>query len=135
MPDLVIIETDQRNHSYVWYSDDCITQFCAQLDVWANAVANGEHDDDEERPSHSKVIVLAHNFQGYDRYPIIDYYHQNCVKIHQVRNGGKVLELKVGKKDDAHLRFIDSMSFLPMPLERSCLELEERFFSSFLQHP
>ena len=126
VPNLVVAETDQSDRQFEWYGEDCIARFCEQLTEWANHIAerdvdNLNHDNNEEeveeRSPRNLIIVLAHNFQGYDSYPIIQYYHNNCMEIHQTRNGGKVLELKVGKKGKERIRFIDSMSFLPMPLD------------------
>ena len=59
----------------------------------------------------SRIIVLAHNFQGYDSYPIVDSYHRRCQHIRQLRNGGNILQLDIDK-----IRFINSMSLFQMPL-------------------
>lgn len=58
-----------------------------------------------------KIIVIAHNFKGYNSYSIIDAYHRRCQFIDQLRVGGKVLQLTSDK-----LYFIDSSSFFQMPL-------------------
>lgn len=57
------------------------------------------------------VTVIAHNFQGYDGYFVVkDYYGHNQL-IQQLRNGAKLLEVKHDS-----VRFIDSLSFMAMPL-------------------
>ena len=57
-----------------------------------------------------EVIVLAHNFKGYDSYFIVDVLHRRKQAFKQVCNGGKVLELTyLG----GYIRFIDSMSLIP----------------------
>lgn len=53
---------------------------------------------------------MAHNFKGYDSYPIIETYHKRCQFIDQLRVGGKVLQLTSDK-----IFFIDSLSFFQMP--------------------
>ena len=57
------------------------------------------------------MTVLAHNFQGYDSYPLVEEYHRQKRVLEQTRNGAKILQLKVGD-----IRFIDSLSFFQMPL-------------------
>ena len=97
VPNLVVAETESNVvPPQVFEGDTCIKQFLTYLDTLA-----------EDFP----LTVLAHNFQGYDSYPIIEEYHRQRRKIEQVRNGGKVLQLTLGK-----IRFIDSLSFFQMPL-------------------
>ena len=125
-PNLLIAETDQSDEPEIFDGSDCVTKFIDWLD---KEVAHT--DDDHPTP----VTVLAHNFQGYDSYPIIDAYHQQKRILEQQRNGGKVLCLKVGS-----IRFIDSMSFLPMALadfEKTfeLTELKKGFFPHFFNTP
>lgn len=56
--------------------------------------------------------MIAHNFQGYNSYPVVNILHQLTLDLTQIRNGGKVLELKTLDS----VRFIDSLSFFAMPL-------------------
>ena len=58
-----------------------------------------------------KVNVLAHNFQGYDGYFVVHQYHSDNRIVEQLRNGCKLLEVKHDR-----IRFIDSLSFVQMPL-------------------
>jgi len=55
--------------------------------------------------------VNAHNFQGYDGYFVVNQYHSDNKTVEQLRNGCKLLEVKRDR-----IRFIDSLSFLQMPL-------------------
>ena len=58
-----------------------------------------------------QVNVLAHNFQGYDGYFVVQQYHSDNRIVQQLRNGCKLLEVKHDR-----IRFIDSLSFFQMPL-------------------
>lgn len=57
------------------------------------------------------LIVLAHNFSGYDGYFIVNQYRKNCELIEKIRNAGEILQVVRGR-----IRFIDSRSILAMPL-------------------
>ena len=78
--------------------ETCLQQFTTWLDYLA---------EETGRP----LTVLAHNFQGYDSYPLVEEYHRQKRMLEQTRNGAKILQLKVGD-----IRFIDSLSFFQMPL-------------------
>ena len=58
-------------------------------------------DYNDTRP----ITVLAHNFQGYDGYFIVDEYHKQHRIVDQLRNGGKLLQVTFD-----NIRFIDSLS-------------------------
>jgi hypothetical protein len=62
---------------------------------------------------HAGCIVLAHNFQGYDSYFILEYLHENGVIPEVIMRGAKVLTLSVPM---FNIKFIDSLSFIPMRL-------------------
>ena len=117
VPNLVVAETESDEvPPQVFEGDTCIKQFLAYLDTLA-----------ENCP----LTVLAHNFQGYDSYPIVEEYHCQRRKVEQVQNGGKVLQLTLGK-----IRFIDSLSFFQMPLSAflktfGLTELKKGFFCHF----
>ena len=78
--------------------ETCLQHFTTWLDYLA---------EETGRP----LTVLAHNFQGYDSYPLVEEYHRQKRVLEQTRNGAKILQLKVGG-----IRFIDSLSFFQMPL-------------------
>jgi hypothetical protein len=56
---------------------------------------------------------MAHNFQGYDSYFILQYLRENSVKYDVIMRGANVLSLSV---DMFKIRFIDSLNFIPMRL-------------------
>ena len=64
----------------------------------------------------------------------------------QIRNGGKILELRVGKPGKERVRFIDSLSFFFMPLTNftstfgfdendTTLNLKKGYFPHFFNVP
>ena len=89
------MEMDDR--PFRFRGGDCIRDFLEWLETLT---------EEDTRP----LIVIAHNFQGYESYPVIDKYHPRKIQIEQVRNGGKVLALQ-----QDGIRFIDSL-FFQMPL-------------------
>ena len=56
---------------------------------------------------------MAHNFQGYDSYFILQYLREQGVMSEVITRGGKTLSLKVPMLD---IRFVDSLNFIPMKL-------------------
>ena len=73
-------------------------------------------------PQHHECIVIAHNFQGYDSYPILKYLNQNAVPCEAIYNGAKCVTLKTKVKKSHQLKikikFIDSLNFIPMALAK-----------------
>ena len=73
-------------------------------------------------PQHHECIVMAHNFQGYDSYPIIKFLNENAVGCKAIYNGAKcaMLETKVKKSHQLKIKikFIDSLNFIPMALAK-----------------
>ena len=61
----------------------------------------------------SDSIVMAHNFQGYDGYFILQYLHKNGMVPEVIMRGGKILTLNVPVFD---IKFVDSLCFIPMRL-------------------
>ena len=140
VPNLVVAGTDTSDLQS-WYGPNCIKDFVNWLDTLLGDDDEDEDEDDDEDPdSRCKITVIAHNFQGYDSYFIIQEYHRQARSLTQIRNGGKVLELKVGKTDHERIRFIDSMSFLAMSLsaftktfgfDEDDMDLKKGFFPHF----
>ena len=62
---------------------------------------------------HTGCMVMAHNFQGYDSYFILQYLRKHGVKYDVIMRGAKVLSLTV---DMFNIRFVDSLNFFPMRL-------------------
>lgn len=100
VPNLLVAEREHNPNPHVFCSTEngpsCIDQF---FDWLKGQIIN----------TTSRIIALAHNFEGYDG--IVYTYHGWCQQIHQLHNGGNILQLDLGK-----IRFIDSMSFFQMPL-------------------
>ena len=73
-------------------------------------------------PQHQDCIVIAHNFQGYDSYPIVKFLNENAVPCKTIYNGTKcmMLETKTKKSHQFGIRikFIDSLNFIPMALAK-----------------
>ena len=73
-------------------------------------------------PQHQDCIVIAHNFQGYDSYPILKYLNQNAVPCKVIYNGAKCVTLKTKVKKSHQfkikIKFIDSLNFIPMALAK-----------------
>ena len=61
----------------------------------------------------ANCVMMAHNFQGYDSYFILQYLRENGVKYDVIMRGAKVLSLSV---DMFKIRFIDSLNFILMRL-------------------
>ena len=74
-------------------------------------------------PEHHKCIVIAHNFQGYDSYPILKFLNQEAIPYDVIHNGAKCVTLTTKTKQKRKLfqieiKFIDSLNFIPMALAR-----------------
>ena len=72
---------------------------------------------------HHKCIVMAHNFQGYDSYPILKYLNKNAIPYDVIHNGAKCVTLTTKTKQKRKLfqieiKFIDSLNFIPMALAK-----------------
>ena len=75
-------------------------------------------------PEHDKCIVIAHNFQGYDSYPILNQLNQEAIPYDVIYNGAKCMTLTTTKRNQRRKQFaieikiIDSLNFIPMALAR-----------------
>ena len=70
-------------------------------------------------PEHQDCIVMAHNFQGYDSYPILKFLNENAIEYDVVYNGSKCVTLATeNKKTQFRIKFIDSLNFIPMALAK-----------------
>ena len=95
-PNLCVIQ-NEAGDEWTFQGDNTRNEFCEWL-------FTTEHMD---------CIVMAHNFQGYDSYFILQYLRENDVKYDVIMRGAKVLTLSV---DMFNIKFIDSLSFIPMKL-------------------
>ena len=95
-PNLCVVQ-DEAGEEWIFQGDKTIDEFCEWLFT----------------TEHAGCTVMAHNFQGYDSYFILQYLRKQGVKYDVIMRGAKVLSLKVELFD---IRFIDSLNFLPMKL-------------------
>ena len=95
-PNLCVVQ-DEAGKEWVFKGDKTRDEFCEWLFT-------------EE---HTGCTVMAHNFQGYDSYFILQYLREHGVKYDVIMRGAKVLSLTV---DMFNIRFIDSLNFFPMRL-------------------
>ena len=119
---LLCAETSESHEQFSFFGDSCVEQF---LD-WAYSLTRTNNPHVKR-----KVICLAHNLKGYDGYFILEHCYQHCMKPQQLVNGAKILSLTLGR-----LTFLDSLSFLPMPLAAfskafGLTELKKGFFPHF----
>ena len=118
-PILVCCKSAEEEETHVFYGE-----FCTE--------ALFEHLDDltvDEYGDPRKVIIIFHNFKGYDGMFVLKYLYDNhCDVENQVTVGTKVLSLINGD-----LTFKDSLCFLPFPLSAfpstfGITELHKGFF-------
>ena len=98
---LLCAERYDEDEQFVIEGENCVESFLDSV---------GEpclEDDEAER----MVICVAHNFQGYDSYFVLDEFYKQKIYPDQIVNGAKILSMSVDK-----LKFIDPMCFLQMPL-------------------
>ena len=73
-------------------------------------------------PEHHECIVIAHNFQGYDSYPILKFLNENAIACNAIYNGTKCMMLETKTKAShqfgIRIKFIDSLNFIPMALAK-----------------
>ena len=74
-------------------------------------------------PEHDKSIVIAHNFQGYDSYFILNHLNQEAIPYDVIYNGAKCVTLTTKRREKrtlfaTEIKFIDSINFIPMALAR-----------------
>ena len=73
-------------------------------------------------PQHHECIVIAHNFQGYDSYPILKFLNENAIPCTVIYNGTKCMMLETMTKKShqfgIRIKFIDSLNFIPMALAK-----------------
>ena len=95
-PNLCVVQ-NEAGEEWVFYGDKTIDEFCEWLFT----------------TEHAGCTVMAHNFQGYDSYFILQYLREQGVKYDVIMRGAKVLSLTVELFD---ICFIDSLNFFPMRL-------------------
>ena len=101
IPNLCVALCDDETDYHTWYGEDCVEQFIDFL---------LQLSDDGQQP----LTCIAHNFKGYDSYPIIDVLNTKRLDFQQLHQGSKVLNLTFGIR----INMIDSASFFAMPLRK-----------------
>ena len=92
-PNLCVVQ-DEAGKEWVFKGDKTLDEFCEWLFT----------------TEHTWCTVMAHNFQGYDSYFILQYLREQGIKYNVIMRGAKVLSLTVD------MLFIDSLNFFPMRL-------------------
>ena len=115
---LLVAETDQNDEQHSFWGESCIEDFVKWL-------------EDLQEMSGRRLIVVAHNFNGYDSYFLLEEYYAEHILPKQLVNGTKILFMTVG-----NIHFKDSLCFLPMALADfsetfGLTELRKGFFPHF----
>ena len=88
------------------------------------------------RPEHRNTVAMAHNFMGYDSYPILEWLCQQGVRPDVVFRGAHLLYLRLPQ---LNIVFKDSLCFLPMALRKFSktfdLPEEKGYFPHFFNTP
>ena len=98
-PNLCIVQ-NEAGKEWIFQGDNTRDEFCEWLFT----------------TEHAGCTVMAHNFQRYHSYFILQYPREQGVKYNVIMRGAKVLSLTVELFD---IRFIDSLNFIPMKLVNS----------------
>ena len=125
---LLCYSSSEEEDIHVLDGDNCTLQFLHELDDLAEVPDNIEQQ--------REVIVVFHNLKAFDGIFIInELYQQQRQVINQLTVGAKVLSFTSGP-----LKFIDSLSFLPMslasfPATFNLKELKKGFFPHLFNTP
>ena len=95
-PNFCIVQ-NEAGDEWIFQGDNTRNEFCEWLFT----------------TEHANCKVMAHNFQGYDSYFVLQYLREHGVKYDVIMRGAKVLSLTV---DMFNIRFVDSLNFIPMKL-------------------
>ena len=124
---LLCYSSSEEEEIHVLHEEQCLLNFLQELDDLVVVP-----DIEQER----QIIVVFHNLKGYDGMFIVDeLYRQQREVINQLTVGAKVLSFTSGP-----VKFIDSLSFLPMPLASfastfNLTELKKGFFPHLFNTP
>ena len=127
IPNLLCYSCEEEEEIHVLDGDQCVLNFLHELDELVVVP-----DIEQER----QIIVVLHNLKGFDGMFIIhELYNQQRQVINQLTVGAKVLSFTSGP-----VKFIDSLSFLPMPLTSfastfNLTELKKGFFPHLFNTP
>ena len=97
-PNLCVVYDEEREVAF-FQGEDTVKEFCQWLLT----------------PEHKGCIVVAHNFQGYDSYFIINFLNENAIHYEIIYRGAKSLSITIPM---FNIKFIDSLNFIPMSLAK-----------------
>ena len=97
-PNLCVVYDEEREVA-LFQGEDTVKEFCQWLLT----------------PEHKGCIVVAHNFQGYDSYFIINFLNENAIHYEIIYRGAKSLSMTIPM---FNIKFIDSLNFIPMSLAK-----------------
>ena len=97
-PNLCVVYDEEREAAS-FQGEDTVKEFCEWLLT----------------PEHKGCIVVAHNFQGYDSYFIINFLNKNAIQYEIIYRGAKSLSMTIPM---FNIKFIDSLNFIPMSLAK-----------------
>ena len=127
VPNLLCYTSSEEEDIHVLHGENCSLEFLQELDELA---------DVPQTDSERDIIIVFHNLKGFDNVFILnELYQQQRVVENQLTVGAKVLSFKSGP-----LKFIDSLSFLPMSLASfastfNLTELKKGFFPHLFNLP
>ena len=116
IPNLCVAQ-NESGEEFVFSGTNTKDEFCKW--VFANKNAN--------------TTFVAHNFQAYDGYFILQYLYKNGITPEIITRGAKILSLTV---PEMNIKFIDSLCFIPMKLAAfpktfGLTELQKGYFPHF----
>ncbi len=122
LPNLVICKCEDNQH-VEFYGPTCRDDFCE----WIFTHNCGLPMDGREK------VFIAHYAKAYDSFLVLDYLHRKNMYIVPIKTGLKILSLDV---NDFKCKFLDSHSFIPMPLTKfpstfGLTELKKGYFPHF----
>ena len=116
IPNLCVVQNESGDEK-VFLGSNTKDEFCEWLFAQENA----------------NTTFIAHNFQAYDGYFILQHLYKNGIVPEVITRGAKILSLTVPQ---LNIKFIDSLCFIPMrlasfPKTFGVTELEKGFFPHF----
>ncbi|XP_068758545.1 uncharacterized protein [Montipora capricornis] len=96
---LLCAETSLNDQQHTFAGESCVRDFL----VWLFRMVELDLED-ENRP----WIAVAHNFQGYDGYMILEELYNQNTAPKQISNGAKILSISL---PNTRIKFIDSLNF------------------------
>ena len=130
---------DRQEQNLIFFDFECtqdqgehIPNLCvAQNESGEEFVFSGRSTKDEFckwvfDDKNASTTFVAHNFQAYDGYFILQYLYKNGITPEIITRGAKILSLTV---PEMNIKFIDSLCFIPM-IQRHLVSPNPRRFIS-----